>query len=145
MDYVKPLLGEILMRRKKITAVQLEQALLQQKTKGGVLGEVIVSMGMLDERDIVVALVIQCGMPYIAVDKYNISPQTVQLIPEEVARRERVIALDRVGNILSIVTTNPLNANQHELLEGMTQCRLATFIATKTEIDLAISKNYRKL
>lgn len=144
MDYVKPLLGEILLERKKITPQQLNIALQHQKQKGGFLGEILVELGILEERDIVVALVIQCGMPYIAVDKYYIHKETLGLIPEDIARRERIIALDRVGDVLSIVSTNPLSVEQLALVEQLTHCRVATFIATKTEIDLAIARNYRK-
>src|SRR5256885_756083 len=97
MDAYKILLGEILIQRKRITRSQLDAALQTQKEKGGFIGEVLVGMGLLDERDIVVALVIQCGLPYIAVNKYAIDPQVVSLIPREVAQKEKVIALDRIG------------------------------------------------
>jgi hypothetical protein len=142
-DYIKPLLGEILVERKKITPAQLQLALQQQQQKGGFLGEILVSLGIIEERDIVVALIVQCGMPYIAVDKYEISKDIIRLIPEDVARRERIIALDKVGDVLSIVTINPLNVAQYELIEKLTGCRIATFISTKTEIDTAIARNYR--
>ena len=66
MDAYKVLLGEILIQRKRITREQLEAALQTQKKEGGYIGEILVRLGLLDERDIVVALVIQCGLPYIA-------------------------------------------------------------------------------
>ena len=103
MDAYKVLLGEILIQRKLITREQLDAALQTQKEKGGFLGEILVNAGLLDARDIVVALVIQCGLPYIAVNKYAIDPQIVRLIPQEVAQKEKVIALDRIGEILSVV------------------------------------------
>src|SRR5271170_4023379 len=103
MDAYKVLLGEILIQRKRITREQLDSALQVQKAKGGFIGEILVNLGLLDERDIVVALVIQCGMPYIAVNKYTIDPEIVRLIPREVAQKEGVIALDRIGDVLSVV------------------------------------------
>lgn len=142
MDGYKILLGEILVQRKKITAQQLEAALQAQKSKGGFIGETLVNLGLLDDRDIVVALVIQCGLPYIAVNKYNIDPQIVRLIPKDVAQKERVIALDRIGEILSVVMVNPLSDEKKDYLEKLTQCRIAPFISTKTEIEEAIARNY---
>src|ERR1039457_2313955 len=114
MDAYKVLLGEILIQRQKITREQLDGALQVQKEKGGFLGEVLVGLGALDERDIVVALVIQCGLPYIAVNKYAIDPQIVRLIPKEIAQKEKVIALDRIGEILSVVMVNPLTDEKKE-------------------------------
>ena len=142
MDAYKVLLGEILIQRKLITREQLDGALGAQKEKGGFIGEILVNLGYLDERDIVVALVIQCGLPYIAVNKYIIDPQIVRLIPKEVAQKEKVIALDRIGEILSVVMANPLTDNKKKYLEALTKCRIATFISTKTEIEEAIARNY---
>jgi type IV pilus assembly protein PilB len=142
MDAYKALLGEILIQRKRITREQLDSALQIQKEKGGFLGEIFVSLGLLDERDIVVALVIQCGMPYIAVNKYTIDPAILHLIPKEVAQKEKVIALDRIGEILSVVMVNPLTDDRKNYLETLTKCRIATFISTKAEIEEAIAHNY---
>jgi type IV pilus assembly protein PilB len=142
MDAYKVLLGEILIQRKRITREQLEAALAIQKDKSGIIGEILVSQGFLDERDIVVALVIQCGLPYIAVNKYTIDPQIVRLIPKEVAQKEKVIALDRIGDILSVVMCNPLTEDKKNSLETLTKCRVATFISTKAEIEEAIARNY---
>jgi len=142
MDAYKVLLGEILIQRKRITREQLDGALQTQKQKGGFLGEILVGMGIIDERDIVVALVIQCGLPYIAVNKYAIDPQIVQLIPKETALKEQVIALDRIGDILSVVMVNPLTDDKKVYLEKLTKCSIATFISTKAEIEEAIARNY---
>ncbi len=136
------LIGEILIARKMINQQQLATALDVQKKENGFVGEILVKLGYVEERDIVVALVVQCGWPYIAVNKYNIDPQVVALIPKEVAARERLIALDRIGDVLSVVMTNPLSDDRKKYLEGLTKCRIATFISTKSEIEEAIAKNY---
>ena len=142
MDAYKVLLGEILIQRKRITREQLELALQSQKEKGGFIGEILVNLGVLDERDIVVALVIQCGLPYIAVNKYKIDPEILHLIPKEISLKEKVIALDRIGDILSVVMVNPLTDEKKNYLEALTKCQVATFISTKTEIEEAIARNY---
>lgn len=138
------LLGEILLERKCITKEQLAHALDYQKKENGFVGEILVKLGYLEERDIVVALVVQCGLPYIAINKYTVDEPIIKLIPEDVARRERLIALDRIGDVLSVVMTNPLSIEKKQMLENLTQCRVATFIATKTEIDQAIERHYNR-
>ena len=140
----KQLLGQILIKRNLISQEQLKDALEAQKKEGGVLGETLVKMGFVTEKDIVVALIVQCGFPYIAVNKYEIDGKVVQLIPESTARKYHVIPLDRVGDVLSVVMANPLDSNMIEELENVTHCRIATFIATKAEIDEAINQRYRK-
>jgi type IV pilus assembly protein PilB len=136
------LIGEILIKRKCISKEQLDHALAVQKKENGFIGEILVKLNYLEERDIVVALVVQCGLPYIAVAKYPIDPQIVQLIPRQTAEEERCIALDRIGDVLSVVMTNPLSHDKKCKLETLTGCRIATFIATKTEIEQAIARHY---
>src|ERR1041385_5680337 len=108
----KLLIGEILIKRNRITKEQLDHALEAQKKENGFIGEILMKLGYVEERDIVVALVVQCGLPYIAVNKYTIDPAVVRLIPKEVAQQERLIALDRIGDILSVVMTNPLSSEK---------------------------------
>jgi len=140
----KQLLGQILVKRGFITDEQLKEALALQKKEGGVLGEILVKIGYVTERDVVVALIVQCGFPYIAVNKYDIDKKVIDLMPEEVARKYHVIPLDKVGDVLSVVMGNPLDTAMISEIEGMTNCRIATFIATRTEIDEAINKWYKK-
>ena len=138
----RPLIGEILIKRDMITPKQLAEALEIQKKQDGFIGEILVNLGYLQERDIVVALVVQCGLPYIAVNKYEIDSGVLKLIPAEVARNLHVIPLDRVGDVLSVVMINPLNEPLKEQLKQITGCRIAPFIATKTEIDETIARFY---
>ena len=145
MPNERPLIGEILMKRKRITKEQLDHALNVQKQENGFVGEILVKLGYVEERDIVVALVVQCGLPYIAVAKYAIDPAIVKLIPKETARQDMVIALDRIGDILSVVMINPLSREEKARLEAMTGCRIATFITTKSELEEAIVRNYADL
>ena len=140
----RPLIGEILIKRNMITKPQLDEALEIQKKEKKFIGEVLVRLGYLEERDIVVALVVQFGLPYIAVNKIDIAPAVIKLIPKEIAQEVPLIPLDRIGDVLSVVMTNPLNEQMKEKLERLTACKIATFISTKTEIEQAVARFYAK-
>ena len=136
------LIGKILIGRKKITSDQLQEALKIQRIEHGFIGEILVKLGYLDDLDIVVALVAQCGLPYISVNKYDIDPAVIRLIPVDTARQHHVIPLDRIGEVLSVVVSNPLSDELKDKLEKLTGCRVATFISTKREIEEAIGRSY---
>lgn len=138
----KLLIGEILIERKRITKDQLKEALEAQKNENIFVGEILVKLGFIEERDIVVALVTQCDLPYIAVNKYSIDAVVLNLIPQEIALREKVIPLDRIGDVLSVVMMNPLSQEKKARLEVLTKCRIAAFISTKSEIEEAIKNHY---
>ncbi len=138
------LIGEILIERGFITQAQLEKALAAQKDQGGCvyLGGVLIGLGYVTEIDIVTAVVLQCNLPYIAVSKHLIDPQIARLIPADVACGNRLVPLDRIGNILSIVALNPLDAKVRRELEGLTGCHIAMFISTASQIDQALARAY---
>ena len=138
------LIGEIFLEREVITAFQLEEALaIQEKEANGVyLGAVLSRLGYVSEVDIVTALVLQCNLPYIAVNKHEISADIVGIIPAEMARTDRLIPFDRIGNILSVVMENPLNDDARERVEKKTGCCIAVFISTRSEIDQALMRLY---
>ena len=143
-DPKKQLLGEILIKRNLINAQQLDQALEVQKKEDCFIGEILVRLGFIEERDVVIALVVQCNLPYIAVDKYELDPAILQIISSEFAHKHHLIPLDRVGKVLSVVMLNPLDIAIRAELQRITNYKIAPFIATKSEIDRAIDRWYGK-
>jgi len=58
---IRSQLGEILLNAKRITSSQLEFALELQRHQGGLLGEILVSLGWLDRQTLDAALAAQAG------------------------------------------------------------------------------------
>ena len=56
---IRSRLGEILLKAKRITSSQLEFALEMQRHQGGLLGEILVSLGWLDQATLDAALAAQ--------------------------------------------------------------------------------------
>ncbi len=143
MCHDRHLIGEILVGRELVTAAQLAHALSVQKAGGeGFVGEILARLGYVSEMDIVTALVVQCNLPYIAVTRYLVEPEVLRLIPADMARRNRLVPLDRIGNILSVVMQNPLDTGMRQEVEALTHCRIAMFISTRSEIDRALASFY---
>ncbi|MBF0385920.1 MAG: hypothetical protein HQL27_08630 [Candidatus Omnitrophica bacterium] len=136
------LLGQILIERKAVTSEQVKQAVETQRTNKGYIGEMLVKLGYANDMDIIAALVVQCNLPYIAIDKYDIDSDVVRMIPREMASRNWVVPLEKVGDILSVVMADPLNLSLREELKEVTDCRISPFIASKKEIDRAIERVY---
>jgi len=138
----KQLLGNILLNRGLITRNQLRHVLQIQEKQGGYFGKILMDLGYINELDIVTGLVVQCHVPYIAIDQYKIEQDTLRLVPSEIAHKYHVIPLDQVNRILSIVMADPLDAEAKSELQHITNCRLVPFIATQGEIDKAIHRWY---
>jgi nucleoside-diphosphate-sugar epimerase len=75
-------LGEILMRRRFISADDLERALEIQKERGEKIGKILIDLGFVAARDVVSALAEQLGVPVLTLDgPPAVSPETETLSP----------------------------------------------------------------
>ena len=141
---VQKQLGELLIERGVITKTHLETALKIQKTKGGLIGEILVGLGFTKEEEIAQALTVQYGFPFLPLQNYELNEATVKLIPENVARQYCLIAIDKIGDTLTVAMSNPLNSKAVEDMEFLTHCKVQVFVSTLSDINSAINKIYAK-
>ncbi|MFA5085043.1 MAG: hypothetical protein WC482_01605 [Candidatus Omnitrophota bacterium] len=137
-------LGELLIEKGIINQAQLDKALKVQKDKGGLIGQIFVMLGYVKEEEIAQALTVQYGFPYLPLESYEISADMIKLIPENVAKQYNLIAIDKIGNLLTISMSNPLNIQAIEDVEMLSGCNVQVFISTMTDISNAIKKYYGK-
>ena len=135
-------LGELLLERKVITADQLEQGLRVQQEKGGLLGQILVSLGYATEEAIAQALTAQYGFPYLPLKHYSIDGELLRMIPENVARQYCLVPVDRIGDTFTIAMADPLNAKAVEDIEMLTRCSVQVFVSTWSDVTEAIQRCY---
>jgi len=141
---VKKQLGELLIERGVITRAQLEEALQVQKKKGGLVGQILVALGFTKEEEIAQALTVQYGFPYLPLANYELTADMVKIIPENVAKQFCLVAVDKIGDTLTVAMANPLNIKAAEDIEMLTKCNVQVFVSTMTDINSAIAKFYGK-
>jgi len=135
-------LGELLVERDIINDVQLKKAMECQKEKGGLLGAILVSLGYTTEEQIAQALTTQYGFPYLPLENYEIEADVIKLVPLNVAKQYCVVAIDKIGDSLTIAMADPLNTHAIEDIELITKCKVQIFVSTQTDIKQAMDKYY---
>ncbi len=139
-------LGEILVRDGVITEEELAKALQAQAHDGGPIGEVLIKLGLADERDVVVALSKQLGIPYASYAKGLLKPASdqdlISLIPEGFAREHLVLPISRNFNSLTVAFADPLDLITADNVRRMSSCMINPIIATKTDLRRAIDEFY---
>ena len=137
-------LGDLLLERGIINESQLEKALKLQKEKGGLIGQILVTLGFAKEEEIAQALTVQYGFPYLPLECYDINAEAIRLIPENVSMQYNLVAIDKIGDLLTIAMSNPLNYQAIEDIETLAKCKVQVFVSTMTDINNAILKHYAK-
>lgn len=130
------------MERKVITQEQLDQAMKVQQSKGGLLGQILVSLGYTSEEAIAQALTTQYGFPYLPLKSYSIDPDFLSLVPENVARQYCLVPVDKIGDTLAVAMADPLNSAAVEDIEMLSRCSVQIFVTTMSDVADAIQRHY---
>ncbi|CCQ95971.1 Type II secretion system protein E [[Clostridium] ultunense Esp] len=137
-------LGELLLYSGKITKEQLNKALKEQEKSNEKIGEILVNKGYVSKNDIIEVLEFQLGIPHVDLNKYIIKPEVVLQIPENIARRYDLIAIELKGNLLIVAMADPLNIFAIDDIKLYTNYEIQPVISDKDSIRSNMDKYYRK-
>ncbi len=135
-------IGELLLKEKRITPEQLQEALSYQRQSGGKLGANLVKLGFVKDEEITSLLSKQYGVPSISLNQFEIDPAVIKLVPAETAHKYQIIPLSRVGATLTIAMTDPTNVFALDDLKFMTGYNVEPVVAWETAVLDAIQKYY---
>jgi len=137
-------LGELLLREKRITPAQLQEALGHQRANGGRLGSSLVKLGFLGDHDISQILSRQYGVPAIAADHFEVDPAVIRLIPPETAVKYQILPISRSGTTLTLAMIDPTNVFAMDDIKFMTGLHVEAVVASETAVREAIERYYSK-
>ena len=138
-------MGDLFVRGGLITSDQLYSALEKQKQLGGNkhLGEMLVSMGLVSERDRVRIMGEHWGVPYADLSSEPINPVVATLISQDLARRYKVLPIKLDGAKLHLAMKNPLDIFATDEIRVITGKEVVPVIATEEDILFAIGEAFK--
>lgn len=138
-------LGDLLVEKGLITEDQLMQSLAEQKNTGQKLGRTLISSGFVTEEQMLELLSTQLQVPFIDLKQYNYDSETIQIIPETLARRYRVVSLKKNpdGSLL-VGMADPTDIFAYDELAKQLKCHLHLAVARESEIISTINMVYRR-
>jgi type IV pilus assembly protein PilB len=135
-------IGELLLKEKRITPAQLQEALNYQKTNGGKLGYNLVHLGFVKDEEITALLSKQYGVPSINLAQFQVDATVIKLIPAETANKYQIVPLSRAGATLTIAMTDPTNVFAMDDIKFMTGYNVEPVVASETAVAEAIKRYY---
>jgi type IV pilus assembly protein PilB len=137
-------IGELLLKEKRISPEQLQEALNYQRQHGGKLGFNLVKLGYVKDEEITALLSKQYGVPSIALGQFEIDPGVVKLVPADTAQKYQIVPLARAGATLTIAMTDPTNVFAMDDIKFMTGYNVEPVVASETAVIEAIARYYGK-
>jgi type IV pilus assembly protein PilB len=105
----RPLLGQVLKTRGIIRESQVQAALGEQRTHGGLIGQALVEMGACTAGDIALALAEQAGMETVDLSQERPTEEAIGTIDGSAAHAYGVLPLRLEGDVLLVALADPMN------------------------------------
>lgn len=135
-------IGEMLVSAGLITTEQLNDALDAQRESGGKLGQVLVHKKIIDERGLLSFLSRQFGIEFVDLSGKELPAAVVKTIPENIARRYNLIAVEKANNVLKVAMEDPLNIVVLDDLKMMIGHDVKAVFGAESDIAAALDKYY---
>jgi general secretion pathway protein E len=138
----RKLLGEILIERGKLDQAALERALRLQEGSGEKLGQLLVTLGLVAQRDVVEALALQLDLPLLDASGYPEFPILEERVSARFLRESRALPVREDETELALAMADPTDAYTIGAFEMVTGRTVRPLIAIPTELEAALERLY---
>ena len=137
-------LGDLLLEHKVITHSQLEKALQIQQPVGKKLGDVLIELGYITETELLLFLSKQLNLPFLELHYYKIKPEVIRELPEAIARRYRVIPIDRVKNGFLVAIADPTDLLAYDEVSRKLKKQIRLVVVREKDLVRVIDEVFRR-
>jgi general secretion pathway protein E len=135
-------IGEILIERGKLDAAGLDRALRLQQETHEKLGVLLVTLGLVAQRDVAEALAHQLGMPLVEAARYPELPILEERVSARFLRDARALPLAEDEHELVLAMADPTDRYTISAFEMVTGLKVRPHVAIPTELEAALERLY---
>lgn len=135
-------LGEVLQHAGKISQLNLERAIEEQKSKVARLGEVLFENSLVEKDALVSALIETTGIPYVDSSAVKPDPAALRALPVKIAERFNVLPLRFENKMLVIVMADPQDLEKLSQIQFSVGCQLSPRFGFRSEVARAVRVHY---
>jgi type IV pilus assembly protein PilB len=136
-------LSDILLEAGMVTEAQLAAAQQEHERAGRSLGRVLVESHVLDEAQLVAALALQLGLPFVDLRDVGVDPEAVKLVPPTVCRRHLVLPIGFDDGRLVLAMADPANVFALDDVRSLSGLEPRPVVVTREDLLAAIDRYAR--
>lgn len=140
-------LGDVLLEEQLISGEQLQSALqVQKEFRSGSrhLGQILVESGLVTPDQLNIALAKKLAIPYVKIETFEVDSRLLGVISADIALQHKVLPLAEIDNALVVAMVNPLDHTVLDALRFNSKMSIESVMASKEELDAALSKYYSR-
>jgi twitching motility protein PilT len=135
-------LGELLVERKVLSREVLEACLQREATEQRPLAAILVTEGVVGEKDLVAAIAAQSGTRFVDLGLQVVAPGLDRVVPAELARRHLAVAVDVEGTDLVVAMADAGDRDAIGELEAATGWPVVPALAVRAELQRLVAAMY---
>jgi general secretion pathway protein E len=139
---VRKRLGELLIERGKLDAGTLERALRLQQESGEKLGALLVTLGVVAQREVAEALAQQLGLPLVDAASYPEFPILEERVSLRFLRETRTLPLREDETEVALAMADPTDDYTIGAFQMVTGRQVRPMVAIPTELEAAFERLY---
>ncbi len=139
---VRKRLGELLIERGKLDPATLERALRLQQESGEKVGALLVTLGVVAQRDVSDALATQLALPLVDVAAYPEFPILEEQVSTRFLRETRVLPLSEDDNEVALAMADPTDEYAIGAVRMVTGRAVRPMVAIPSDLEAALERLY---
>ncbi len=125
----------------KLTEDELKALLDQQKSEKKPLQDVVVASNTLSEKELTKLYAAEIDVPYVEFNPKELSPDTLNLIPDRIARQYRVVAFNEDGDgVIYVAMEDPDDVPAISSIQKQLNRPIRVHIATASTVQAALDQ-----
>jgi len=134
--------GELLVSKGLLNRRELTEALNEQRTGGGRLGDIIVRLKLVGDEEVRAALAEHLATERVFLDDREIDMNVARLVPEGIAKRFGLVAIGEKDDRVQVAMADPLDIVATDTITMKTGREIQPVLSSLREIHRAIEKVY---
>ena len=126
-----------------VTKNRFETALKKAKKTKQKVEDVLVSEGLVDQKELIKLEAYILGIPFVNLEKEIIPPKVLRIIPQPVARSHNIVAFRKKGESLEVAMLDPEDLRTIEFIKKKANLKILPRLTT-TESIKNVLRQYQK-
>jgi type IV pilus assembly protein PilB len=133
---------DLLLSRGVVSLDQLKEAKSTSKKEDITIGQALVNSGYASSEEVTQALAEFYRFEYVDLSTIRIPDHVIQLVPESVARENKIIPVSDEDGTIKVLVTDPFDIETIEKLRFILNRKVETALAPQEQIIEAINRYY---
>jgi type IV pilus assembly protein PilB len=122
---------------------QLEASFAEAEKDRKKLGDILLEKKLVDETQLRKLYAYILGVPYMEISKESIPREVLQIIPEPIAKKYKIVAFEKSGQELKVAMLNPDDIQTIDFIRKKTGLRIVICLTSEESIEVVL-KQYSK-